>query len=63
MEIYDQKVLRVERLSHYGRVTIRPACDVSRAFAALLGQKTLTEDNVEGIKKLGYRVLLKEGEL
>ncbi len=48
--------LTVRVVSHYGRETIIPECDVSRNFAKLLGQKVLTRENIETIKTLGFRV-------
>lgn len=56
-------VLTVSVLNHWGRVTIRPECELSRKFAELLGQKTLTEADIEIIKKLGYEVKTKEVKL
>lgn len=37
-----------------GRELIYPCCDVSRKLADLLGQKTLTKEDAEKLKGLGY---------
>lgn len=58
-----ERVIYVSVVEYYGRVTVKPECPVSRAFCELLNQKTLTEANVEKIKKLGYQVRQKVREL
>jgi len=40
----------------YGNELIYPACDKAEAFAHLTGKKTLSHNNVETIKRLGYKV-------
>lgn len=50
--------VRVER--PYGIRTIYPECPVSRLFAELLKQKTLTRRDIELIKRLGFEVRVKE---
>lgn len=40
----------------YGKETIYPACDKSKAFAKLIGQKTLTRQNITDIKSIGFSV-------
>lgn len=55
--------IHVKILTHYGRVTIRPDCETSRRFCELLGQVTLTEDNVKKIKELGYEIKQREVRL
>lgn len=40
----------------YGNDAIYPACDKSKAFAALLNQKTLTARDIEMIKRIGFTV-------
>lgn len=52
----EPNVLYVSILNWYGRETIKPVCDRAKLFVALLGQKTLTRQNVEHIKELGYEV-------
>lgn len=44
----------------YGREIFTPQCPGTRLFAELLGQKTLTRENIEVIKKLGYEVRIQE---
>jgi len=44
----------------YGRSTLVPECKLSRLFAELLGQKTLTAQNIILIKALGFEVVTKE---
>ncbi len=51
------KHIQVEVKSSYGRNLIYPACVQAQSFCDLLGgQKTLTEIDIKGIKKLGYEV-------
>ena len=53
----NEALTLVVRIYHYwGRLTIRPECDRSKLFAELLGQKTLTEENIQVIKRLGYEI-------
>lgn len=52
--------LIVEIDRSFGRETIRPACPVSEKFCRLLKQRTLTREDVELIKQLGYTVKVKE---
>lgn len=61
----SDRVLTVSVVEAYGRETIRPECELSRKFVALLGQKTLTRENVEKIKSLGFVFVEKprEGKL
>lgn len=59
----EVKRLEVTPVSSYGKREFRPECAASRLFVELLGQKHLTERNVETIKKLGYEVRLKGGVL
>ena len=40
----------------YGRENIYPACEKADNFCRLLGQATLTHDNITIIKDLGYTV-------
>lgn len=57
------KVLLVEIHNYFGRVVIEPINDEARLFAELLGQTTLTEKNIELIKKLGFEVKSPEVKL
>jgi len=56
-------VLVVRVLNYYGRITIVPESDTAKKFAKLLGQKTLTEENIKIIKELGYEVKTREEKL
>ena len=49
----------VEIKTVYGNEAIYPACDKARAFAALIGTKTLTRDAIAKIKSLGYEIQVK----
>lgn len=40
----------------YGNQTIYPICESAKTFAAMLGQRTLTMENIHYIKALGYEV-------
>ena len=40
----------------YGRDVIYPICTKAKSFAKLVNQKTLTQDNLEIIKSLGYSI-------
>lgn len=55
-----QYTLTVEPVANYGRTEYRPSCEVSRMFCELLGQKGLSEKNIEVIKKMGFEFKIKE---
>lgn len=40
----------------YGKEYIYPGCSISEGFCKLLEQKTLTRDNIDKIKALGYKI-------
>jgi len=44
--------------SVYGVEKVYPVCDKARIFAGMLGQSTLTSDDIKSIKMLGYRILV-----
>jgi len=46
--------LQVTIKNHYGKDFIYPNCNKSEVFAILTGKKTLTEQDVNWIKTLGY---------
>lgn len=46
--------LKVRAVKHYGHLTVYPLDSLSRLFCELLGQKTLTQENCNTIKKLGF---------
>lgn len=54
--------LKVSIVSRYGVETIRPECETSKKFCALIQQKTFTHEDVRRIKDLGYvfEVVVKE---
>lgn len=62
-QLDGQLKMEVSRIKQYGRDEYKPECEVSRKFTELLKQKVLTIKDIEKIKQLGYRVLLKSGEL
>lgn len=43
--------------SVYGTEKIYPVCDKAATFAGMLKQTTLTRENVESIKRLGFEVI------
>ena len=47
----------------YGVQKYYPACAVSQIFAGLAGTKTLTPENLQRIRHLGYKVRVKEQTL
>lgn len=57
------QTLTVSVRSPYGVETIYPECPLSRLFCELLGQKTLTKENVENIKRLGFFFYVKTNEV
>lgn len=52
--------IQVQVKTIYGNKTIYPICEKAKIFAAMVGQKTLTMQDVEHIKKLGYTVEVKQ---
>ncbi len=40
----------------YGKWVYYPACDKAKAFAAIARTKTLTDETLVQIKKLGYEI-------
>lgn len=61
--VRPENTLTVSVRSPYGVETIYPECPVSRLFCELLRQKTLTRENVETIKKLGFVFEVKREEV
>lgn len=53
----------VSSIKQYGREEFRPENETADRFAALLRQKVLTAGDISEIKALGFRVMLKGGEL
>ena len=48
--------LYVELKTNYGNQTIYPYCESTKTFCSMLGQTTLTEQDIKHIKSLGYDV-------
>lgn len=55
-----ERTLVVAMRNYFGRVVISPVNEPARLFAELLGQKTLTEGDVELIKRLGFEIKTEE---
>lgn len=53
----------VSSIKQYGREEFKPENETAERFAALLRQKVLTAGDITEIKGLGFRVILKGGEL
>jgi hypothetical protein len=51
--------ITVEIKTVYGNRTVYPACEKSRLLAGLTGNRTLTPDAIEIVKKLGYIIQVK----
>lgn len=48
--------IKVEIKNVYGKETVYPACPQAEIFASLVGQKTLTGQDIAKIKSLGYTI-------
>ena len=60
-EIKIQKnVLHVEKKNVFGNDLIYPVCKQAELLTSLTGQKTLTQDAINIIKRLGYKLKQKE---
>jgi hypothetical protein len=51
--------IQIEVKEVYGNKTVYPACETSKAFAALAGTKTLTHAALCIIERMGYLIELK----
>ncbi len=40
----------------YGNQTIYPSCEKAKVFAKMLGQTTLTGDDIQYIKAIGFEI-------
>lgn len=49
----------VEYWPCYGEALFKPACEISRLFCELLGQKTLTRANLRTIERMGFEIEIK----
>jgi hypothetical protein len=47
----------------YGNEAIYPVCEAAQNFAAMIGQKTLTQRDLNYIRKLGYSVEVEQQSL
>lgn len=59
MALLDQErfmSIQIEFKHAYGKEWIYPVCDRAKLFAELVGQKTLTRENIGLIKQLGYKI-------
>lgn len=60
MEKTESRIIFVRHIEYCGRETYRPECPVSMGFARLLKQKTLTRENIDAIKDMGFEVKEKQ---
>lgn len=51
--------LELHEVLVYGRAVWRPSNELARRFADLLAQKSFNERDVQKLKALGYKVLLR----
>jgi DNA topoisomerase IB len=59
----EKQTLTIRKKSVYGVDKYYPACEKSKIFAKLLGQQTLTEQNLKTIACLDYELELEQDEL
>lgn len=59
----DIRIVKVSIKSVYGMEKIYPANAWAEIFAEMLGQKTLTRDNIAHIKRLGFQVEVEQVSL
>ena len=52
----EKLTIKVQIKNVYGRELIYGACEKAKIFAHLVGQQTLTRENIKSIKALGYAV-------
>lgn len=55
-EMADRLLIRVEIKTLYGVERIYPVNKQGQIFASMLGQKTLSRDNIDCIKALGFTI-------
>ena len=48
--------IKVEIKNVYGNETIYPVCEIAKVFATLAKQTTLTQREINLIKRLGYTI-------
>lgn len=56
------KHITVEVRNVYGRETIYPVCADGKVFARMVKQSTLTRQDIEMIRQLGYNVEVQQQE-
>ena len=56
----EKNVLHVEKKNVFGNDLVYPICLQARLLTSLTGQKTLTQDAINIIKRLGYKLKQKE---
>ncbi len=47
----------------YGRTRIYPACPVTEIIASVAKTRTLSDNDLNAIRKLGYQILVKQQEI
>ena len=62
MDLLTKPTITVQVKQVYGRDTIYPHDTNAKLFADLVGQRTLTTDNLRIIKQLGYEVHLHQAD-
>jgi hypothetical protein len=55
-----ERTITVALKDVYGITKIYPVCERARTFAALTGQKTLSDRHIEIIKGLGYTIVIEQ---
>ena len=56
----EKNVLHVEKKNVFGNDLVYPICLQARLLTSLTGQKPLTQDAINVIKRLGYQLKQKE---
>jgi hypothetical protein len=57
------QTISIKKKEVYGQTKFYPACEKSKIFAKLLGQQTLTKQNLKTIALLDYEITLEQDEL
>ncbi len=54
----DLKLERIKfrKIKHYGNVRYLPSCSTAQKFTKLLNKRSLSIDEIEGIKDIGFEV-------
>lgn len=55
-ELPNKLQIVVQIKSNYGNQAIYPVCAKAMTFAVMLGQRTLTPNDIEHIRSLGYTI-------